>query len=62
LAKLKNDLAEGKKSKDSVAGDKSNSEYEMLLREKDALIAEYLSGFDSNIIHSRFATIEKSVD
>ena len=53
LAKLKNDLAEGKKLKDSGAGDKAKSEYEMLLREKDALIAEYLSGSDSKIIHSK---------
>ena len=41
LAKLKN---EGKKLKDSGSGDKTNSEYEMLLIEKDAQIAEYLSG------------------
>ena len=44
LAKLKNDLAESKQPNDSGAGEKPNSEYEMLLREKDALIAEYLSG------------------
>ena len=41
LAKLKN---EGKKLKDSGSGDKTDSEYEMLLNEKDAQIAEYLSG------------------
>ena len=39
LAKLKN---EGKKLKGS--GDKTDSEYEMLLNEKDAQIAEYISG------------------
>ena len=43
-AKLKNELAQGKRSKDSGAGLKPNSEYEMLLRQKDAIIAEYLSG------------------
>ena len=62
LAKLKNDLAEGKKSNDLGAGDKPNSEYEMLLREKDALIAEYLSGSDSKIIHSKFSVIKKPAD
>ena len=62
LAKLKNDLAEGKKSNDLGAGDKPNSEYEMLLREKDALIAEYLSGSDSKIIHSKFSAIKKPAD
>ena len=31
---------------DSGSGDKPNSEYEMLLSEKDAIIAEYLSGLD----------------
>ena len=41
LAKLKN---EGKKVKDSGSGDKTESEYEMLLNEKDSQIAEYLSG------------------
>ena len=48
LAKLKN---EGKKLKDSGSGDKPNSEYEMLLNEKDALIAEYLSGLYSKHSH-----------
>ena len=48
LAKLKN---EGKNLKDSGSGDKPNSEYEMLLREKDALIAEYLSGLYSKHSH-----------
>ena len=47
LAKLKNELAEGKMSKELSAGDKSNSEYEMLLSQKDALIAEFLSGLDN---------------
>ena len=41
LAKLKN---EGKKLKGSGSGDKTNSEYEMLLSERNAQIAEYLSG------------------
>ena len=41
LAKLKN---EGKKVKDSGSGNKTDSEYEMLLKEKDSQIAEYLSG------------------
>ena len=50
LAKLKN---EGKKLKDSGAGDKPNSEYEMLLSEKDALIAEYLSGLYNKQHHSK---------
>ena len=46
--KLKNQLAEEKKkAKDLVACDKPNSEYEMLLSEKDAIIAEYLSVLDS---------------
>ena len=41
--KLKSQLAEEKKKlKDSTT--KPNSEYEMLLSEKDAIIAEYLSG------------------
>ena len=44
LAKLKN---EGKKLKDSGSGDKTNSEYQMLLSERDAQIAEYLSGLYS---------------
>ena len=48
LAKLKN---EGKKLKDSGSGDKPNSEYEMLLSEKDALIAEYLSGLCGKHFH-----------
>ena len=48
LAKLKN---EGKKLKDSSSGDKPNSEYEMLLSEKDARIAEYLSGLYSKHSH-----------
>ena len=34
--------------KDSGSGDKLNSEYEMLLSEKDAIIAEYLSGLEFN--------------
>ena len=43
--KLKSQLAEEKKkAKDLIASDKPNSEYEMLLSEKDAIIAEYLSG------------------
>ena len=45
--KLKNQLAEEKKkTKDLVACDKPNSEYEMLLSEKDAIIAEYVSVLD----------------
>ena len=52
LAKLKN---EGKKLKDSGAGDKPNSEYEMLLSEKDALIAEYLSGLYSKQFHDNLS-------
>ena len=53
LAKLKN---EGKKLKDSGSGDKPNSEYEMLLCEKDALIAEYLSGVFSKHFHKSRST------
>ena len=47
---LQKQLAEKKKkleilgSHDSGSGDKTNSEYEMLLSEQDAKIAEYLSG------------------
>ena len=52
LAKLKN---EGKKLKDSGSGDKPNSEYEMLLSEKDALIAEYLSGLYSKQFHDNLS-------
>ena len=49
--KLKNQLAEEqKKTKDLIACDKPNSEYEMLLSEKDAIIAEYLSGKDSKYL------------
>ena len=55
LAKLKN---EGKKLKDSGAGDKPNSEYEMLLSEKDALIAEYLSGLYSKQFHNNLSFIK----
>ena len=61
LTKLKNEL--DKKAKDSGAGDKPNSEYRMLLSEKDALIAEYLSGSDSKYtlsFHSIF--VKKPVD
>ena len=49
--KLKNQLAEEKKkTKDLVACDKPNSEYEMLLSEKDAIIAEYVSVLDSKYL------------
>ena len=48
LTKLKNEL--DKKAKDSGAGDKPNSEYEMLLSEKDAIIAEYVSVLDSKYL------------
>ena len=44
LAKLKNKMAQDKNSKDSGASNKPNSEYEMLLSQKDGIIAEYLSG------------------
>ena len=44
-----------KKSKIQSAGEKAdfkpNSEYEMLLSEKDAIIAEYLSGLDCKYFH-----------
>ena len=55
LAKLKSELLQGKSLKDSGSGDRTNSEYEMLLNEKDAIIAEYLSGLVSigSIEHSR---------
>ena len=46
LPHLRNQLAEEKK-KSKGSGDKPNSEYEMLLSEKDAIIAEYISGSDS---------------
>ena len=53
---LQKQLADKKKkleilgSDDSGSGDKPNSEYEMLLSEKDAIIAEYLSGLESNFL------------
>ena len=53
---LQKQLADKKKkleilgSDDSGSGDKPNSEYEMLLSEKDAIIAEYLSG----LVHKYF--------
>ena len=37
-------MAQGKNSKESGASNKPNSEYEMLLSQKDGIIAEYLSG------------------
>ena len=50
--RLKNQLAEEKKkTKDLIASDKSNSDYEMLLSEQDALIAEYLSGKGSEYFY-----------
>ena len=49
VAHLKNQLAEEKK-KSKGSGDKPNSEYEMLLSEKDAIIAECISGSDSKLI------------
>ena len=44
------------KLKPKDPGDKiiSQSEYELLLKEKDDLIAEYLSVMDSNYIHIRY--------
>ena len=48
LVKLKSELLEENSLKDSGSGDRTNSEYEMLLNEKDAIIAEYLSGLVSN--------------
>ena len=50
---LKNQL-EKEKKKSKGAGDKPNSEYEMLLSEKDAIIAEYISGLDSKINLNEF--------
>ena len=46
LAEEKKKLKDGRN--DSGSGDQPNSEYEMLLSEKDAIIAEYLSGLESN--------------
>ena len=48
MAKLKSDILDGKKSNNTGSGDKPNAEYEMLLSEKDAIIAEYLSGLEFN--------------
>ena len=56
VAHLKNQLAEEKK-KSEGSGDKPNSEYEMLLSEKDAIIAEYISGSDSKINFKVLGTI-----
>ena len=50
-------MAQEENSKDSCASNEPNSEYEMLLSQKDAIIAEYLSGSYNKNFHKQASQV-----